>query len=232
MTESIRIEATPKFEEALSAIYNHEQTFLAGGLGGSKTTSLVYAAYKSAFRWSPGIEGIVGAPTYGQLFTGFITLWKKYIPEDYYNLVLSGATPRIECFTEKGLSTVHLVSGQHPERVESKNVGWAAVDEVQDCSELYERTVGRVRDSRAGFLRTFAAGLTVNGWMEEVLLQSKLGPCHWVKIKSHDNPTLPASWFVQLRRRLNKRQYKIFVEGDFAAAEGSVYTLFYTSLHA
>jgi xanthosine utilization system XapX-like protein len=72
----------------------------------------------------------------------------------------------------------------------------------------------------------------VNGWVEEVLLQSKLGPVQWVRIKSTDNPTLPPSWFVELRRRLSKRQYKIFVEGEFAAAEGSVYPLFYTAIHA
>ncbi len=230
--EGVRIQPTPKVDEALDAIYNYEQTFLAGGWGGSKTTSGVYAAFKSAFRWAPGVEGIVAAPTYGQLYTGFVTLWRKYIPADYYSMTLSGSTPRIECYTPKGTSVIHLVSGQHPERVESKNVGWGYVDEVQDATDLYERIIGRVRDARAGFLRTFATGLTTNGWMEEVLLQGKLGPCKWVPVKSTDNPTLPLAWFVQLKRRLNKRQYKIFVEGEFAAAEGSVYPLFYSSIHA
>ncbi len=230
--EGIRIKPTPKIVEALDAIYNSEQTFIAGGWGGSKTTTGVYASFKSAFRWAPGVEGIVAAPTYGQLFTGFVTLWKKYIPEEYYTLVSSGSMPRIECYTEKGTSVIHLVSGKHPERVESKNVGWGYVDEVQDATELYERLIGRVRDAKGGFLRTFATGLTVNGWMEEALLQGKQGPSRWIRVKSTDNPTLPDAWFVQLKRRLNKRQYKIFVEGEFAAAEGSVYPIFYSAIHA
>lgn len=228
---AIRIDGTPKVSEALTTIYNNPLTFIAGGWGGSKTTSLVYAAYKSAFRWSPGLPGIMSAPTFGQLYTGFVERWRRYIPEELYTLYQSGAVPRIECYTPQGISTIYLASGQHAQRIEGKEASWAGADEVQDMPDLFERLVGRVRDPGASHLRFFAAGLTVQGWMQEVLEDEKLGPVAWVRVKSTDNPTLPKAYFENLKRRLNKRQYKIFALGEFAPPEKAIYPAFYHDQH-
>lgn len=228
---SVGITPYPKVEEALRTIYHNPLTFIAGGWGGSKTTSLVYAAFKSAYRWSAGLPGIVCAPTYGQLLTGFVERWRRYIPEEWYRIYTSGAVPRIECYSERGTSTIYLASGTHPQRIEGKEASWAAADEVQDMPDLFERLVGRVRDPAASHLRFFAAGLTVQGWMQEVLQERRLGPVSWVRVKSTDNPTLPQGYHENLKRRLNKRQYKIFALGEFAPPELAIYPSFYLELH-
>ncbi len=219
---------TPKGEEFVQNVYEKKHVIFAGGWGGAKTSALVYAAYKCAFRWLPGQKGIAAAPTYNQLESGFLTLWSQYIHEKYFS-VKWGRVPRIECYAgPRKKSIVYLASGQYPKRIESKNVSWAVGDEVQDMGEFWDRVCGRVRDKKADILRTFGAGLTEQGYIEELVQRPTVT---WIRVKTSDNPHLHPEYESDLRKRLNKRQAKIYLDGEFAPSEGAVYSTFYSAVH-
>lgn len=226
--KGIHLDLTPKGEEFVDTVYKQKHVIMAGGWGSAKTSALVYAAYKCAFRWLPGQKGIAAAPTYNQLESGFLTLWADFVNEAYYSIKW-GRTPHIECHAGKRKkSIIYLASGQYPKRIESKNVSWALGDEVQDMGEFWDRVCGRVRDKRADILRTFGVGLTEQGYMEELVGRPGVT---WIRCKTSDNPHLHPSYEPNLRARLSARQCKIYLDGEMAPSEGAVYTSFYSSIH-
>jgi hypothetical protein len=221
-----------KQEEAVRAIFRSLTTYFVAAWGTGKSVAIAYAAWLLVMRYAPGVDGCFVAPTTGQLLRTLVKAWIKVADPRFYRLIKSGPEPRIEWFGGTP-ATIHLFSGDAPERIEGVNLGWGALEEMQDLTkDTVERVEGRLRDAAVPDPRLFGAGLPETGTHlhQDLVVKPVPGVC-WVKGQTADNPHLHPTYIERLRRRLPKNLFKSRVLGIFASPEGLIYPAFNRDIH-
>jgi hypothetical protein len=200
-----------------------------GGWGCGKSKAAAAQMRWEAYRRSKQYYHVILAPTMAQLLRTAVVQWRETVPSRYYRLIKSGTNPRIECSSG---STIYLISGDRPERLEGVTLASAWIDEAQDTDEdLFRRAVSRLR-AKGTARKLILTGLTVAGtWLERILAEKPRPGLLWVSGKTRDNPHLPNDYEDQLRRTLGTDDFKRYAEGLFVPRRGRIYRTFTRESH-
>ncbi len=221
---------TEKQQIALYAIYRNPEVLLLGGVRSGKSMAIGEACYQSAFFWETEVNGIMSAPTFGQLERNLLEPWRQLAPKGRYEEVMSAKDPHIDCRVGRGKYVkIYLASGKRPDTIEGATVGWLAGTELQQMATFWKVARRRVSDKRAGRLRWFGDGLTEEGWLSKEIERPGILDIRFNTLENAHN--LAASYLTKMRQVLTKRQWLIYILGIFAAPEDSVFPTFKRALH-
>jgi len=222
---------TQKQQIALLGIYNNDETLLLGGVRSGKSTIIAEAAYQSAFFWESEVNGILAAPTFGQLERNLLEPWRRIAPAARYEEVHDAKKPHIECRVGKGKYVkIYLASGRHPDTIEGATVGWLGGTELQQMQSFWHVARRRVSDIKSNRLRYFGDGLTEEGWLSKEIERSDILDVRFNTLENAHN--LAPTYLKNMRKVLTKRQWLIYILGQFAAAEDSVFPTFTRAIHS
>lgn len=239
-------ELSHKQKEIVSCIKYHRRVFAIGGRRSGKSTACAYAAAKLTWRWSPGSDGLMFAPTEAQLKDLNLDKWQRVAPPHLYELKSDGDKdngPHILCYhpQDKGppkTSKVFLRTEKAAKRGEGLTIAWAYGEEIQDCPLLWDIAQDRVSDKDAEHLTVFGAGIPENGWLEEEYgtftdgYYREKGDAVWVRCQTADNGIyLPDSYLADQEENLTKEEHDEKSLGLFRKAHGTIHPEFDRSTH-
>jgi hypothetical protein len=230
----VRLRWTQRQLELISKIYHLGNVWAIGAKRSGKSTAIVEAIRACAFEWEPEVNGIIAAPTFGQLERNFLENWRELVPSDRYREVNDPKNPHILCFLGEGKTVkIYKASGQYPKHIEGLTVGWCAFTELQDGEAFWNTVKARVSDQRAKRLRRFGDGLPEEGWLVRELDGDGKGVYHRVTFTVKDNAqNLHPSYIDDMRRDFTPREALMYLEGKFVGAADAVYPYFRRSVHA
>ncbi len=226
----ILITYTARQEIALSTIYQRSETLCLGGVRSGKSMVITEAAIQSAFQWETEVNGILAAPTFGQLERNLLEPWRELAPKGKWEEIKSSKDPHIECRIGKHKYVkIYLASGKHPETIEGATVGWIAGTELQQMQAFWTRARRRVSDKHANKLRWFGDGLTEEGWLSKEIEKDGI---NWLQFSTLENVlNLAPGYLEKMRQDLTPRQWQIYILGIFASAEDAVFATYKRAIH-
>jgi hypothetical protein len=222
---------TTKQQLSLLAIHRNAEVLLLGGVRSGKSLAIAEAAYQCAFFWEPEVNGILAAPTFGQLERNLLEPWRQIAPRGRYEIVQDAKDPHIDCRVGRGKYVkIYLASGKRPDTIEGATVGWLAGTELQQMQTFWKVARRRVSDKRAGRLRWFGDGLTEEGWLSKEVERPGILDIRFNTLENAHN--LAPTYLSKMRQVLTKRQWLIYILGVFASPEDSVFPTFKRAIHS
>lgn len=237
---------SPKQEEIISCIKYHKKVFAIGGRRSGKSTACAFAAAKLTWRWAPGSNGLMFAPTEAQLKDLNLGKWKEVAPPHLYEIKADGDKengPHILCYhpQERGpakTSIIYLRTEKAAARIEGLTVAWAYGEEIQDCPVAWKLAQDRLSDKEAEHRVLFGAGVPQNGWLEEEHQAFPDGyyrpdtDAVWVHCQTQDNEVyLPDDYLQVQAANLTEEEFEEKSLGIFRKASGTIHPAFSRSIH-
>lgn len=220
--------------QLIAAIFYIGDVWAIGAKRSGKSTALVEAIRQCVYEWEPDVNGIMAAPSYGQIERNFMETWREIVPQDLYKEVNDPKNPHLLCYVGDGKTvTIYLASGQYPKRIEGATVGWCAFTELQDGENFWNVVKARVSDQKAKKLRRFGDGLPEEGWLARVL-EGGDGepPVHRVTFTVYDNQqNLHPSYISSMLKIMTPREALKYLEGKMVGAIGAIYPYFMRGTH-
>jgi len=229
-----------KQKEVIDTIHKYRNSYIIGGQGSGKTTVCTYYCYLLAYKYMPGLNGIFGSGTsIGQLYKTIIDAWEKIAPKNTYKIIKGGSNPRIEinCKIDgkKIKSTIYLASGDSPKAIDGVNAGWAYIDEIQYCEELFRVANTRLRQTPDP--KRIGTGIPQQGWLSELYEKFPDGRENaatgsvWMTLATSDNPHVSGEYQEQQLSTLSPQEYAVKALGKFSANPDQVYPDFDRATH-
>lgn len=233
----LNIRLYPGQARALRALLDpiRRDVLVAAGTGGGKTHWNAAAATMLALRNPPRVNGMMVAPTYQMMEDvmrpEFEEFWDAHrLP---YQWIASAKTYSLP-FTR---NAILMRSGEHPNRLRGKNIGWAGLEEAsyhRHGPTVLKECYKRIRHPDAAMRRIFAS-TTPNGFdyayewaANPTRKNADLTTC----IQWHTRENLAvieadASWLAHLASVLSDDEYQQEVEASFLViGKGRAYYAF------
>lgn len=235
-----------KQQEIVAAIKYHSKVYAIGGKRSGKSTACGFAAAKMTWRWAPGSNGLMFAPTEAQLKDLNLAKWAESAPPHLYEIKADGDKdkgPHILCYhpRERGApdtSIVYLRTEKAHKRIEGLTVAWAYGEEIQDCPLSWSLAQDRLSDKSAPHQALFGAGIPENGWLEEEYGEFKDGyyrediDAVWVHCSTRDNQLyLPDDYIDKQAANLSPEEFEMRSDGHFRKAHGTIHPRFNKDIH-
>lgn len=235
-----------KQKEIIAAIKYHSQVLAIGGKRSGKSTACGFAAAKLTWRWAPGRDGFMFAPTEALLKDLNLARWKESAPPNLYEIKADGDKengPHILCYhpQENGppkTSKIYLRTEKAFDRIEGFTCAWAYGEEIQDCPRAWSLAQDRISDKAAEHRTLFGAGIPENGWLEEEWGEFKDGyfrpdiDAVWVHCQTRDNQLyLPDDYIDKQAANLTDEEFEMRSEGHFRKASGTIHPGFNKDVH-
>jgi len=190
----------------------------SGPVGSGKTRGLCIEALRHVSQYNPGLNGLIGAPTYDMLrdvtLETMLDLLENHYPRIRYRY---HQQRNILVFPQWG-SKIFFRSLEHPERLRGRNLAWFAVDELTYCKkDAWLRLEGRLREPRANYLCGFAAW-TPKGkdWVYKRFISANKLPNHAaILARPGENIFLPPDYYASLRQSYDDRLYQQEALGEY-----------------
>jgi hypothetical protein len=210
-----------------------EGTFkgFAGPVGSGKSQALCQEAIRLSYV-NAGLTGLLGAPTYQMLRdTAQRTLLDILDSRDIpYEM---NKSENYLVFKDTN-STVLFRAVEEFERLRGTNLAWFGLDELTYTpEEAWDRLAARLRDSRATKRCGFAVW-TPKGhdWVWRRFVHDKTEGYAVVHAEPYENRHVAESYYKDLERILDKRQFKQEVLGKYLNADATrVYSAFDANEH-
>ena len=129
----------PRFNSRQGAFVYSRYPFICGGggYGGGKTVALVCRALllscdSEAFGNLTGNEGLLGRYRYKDLLDTTLVEFLKWCPKSWVKKVWTGNEGKIELVNESLIHLSHLAGTDH---LQSLNLGWAGIDQMEQVPE-------------------------------------------------------------------------------------------------
>jgi hypothetical protein len=235
-----------KQREIVASIKYHRKVFAIGGKRSGKSTACAFAAAKLTWRWAPGRNGLMFAPTEAQLKDLNIDKWKQVAPPHLYEIKADGDKekgPHILCYHPQPngpalTSTIYLRTEKAAARIEGLTVAWAYGEEIQDCPISWSLAQDRLSDKDAEHLVLFGAGIPENGWLEDehqTFADGHYRPdtdAVWVHCRTLDNELyLPETYVRDQAANLTEEEFAMRSDGLFVKASGTIHPGFSRAVH-
>jgi hypothetical protein len=235
-----------KQREIVASIKYHSQVFAIGGKRSGKSTACGFAAAKMTWRWAPGRDGFMFAPTEALLKDLNLARWKESAPPNLYEIKADGDKengPHILCYhpQQSGppkTSKIYLRTEKAFDRIEGFTCAWAYGEEIQDCPRAWSLAQDRLSDKEAEHRTLFGAGIPENGWLEEEYNEFKDGyyrediDAVWVHCSTrHNQLYLPDDYIQKQEANLSIEEFEMRSEGHFQKAHGTIHPNFNKDVH-
>jgi Terminase large subunit, T4likevirus-type, N-terminal len=204
------------------------------GYGAGKTSTGAEKAL-DLIAANPGCNGMIVAPTYGQLEKAALRAFFDHeAPDD-------GACPK-EWIAEVNIGKRYFLhpngartywgSADSPRSLEGQNLAWFWLDEPGDCRlRSYQVLVGRLRDKRAKRVQGFVTGTPRPGWMWGEFNSGKAEQ-EIVHGSTRENAAHLAPGTIEtLERTYSAREARVLIDGEFGLLVGAVYDDFDRKTH-
>lgn len=224
---------SPKQKHLLRRIYSKGNVFAIGAKRSGKTLAIAEAIRRSIFYWEPDVDGIIAAPTFGQLERNILSHLRQIVTPDLYTHIKDPKNPRIEFHVGGGkIVTVFLASAKRPGNIEGATVGWCAFTELQDGEGFWRVVRARVSDARANTLRRFGDGLPEEGWLTKESLSED--PAYDIVqfVLADNEQNLHPDYRRDMLSDITPREKLMYIDGQFVGAVDAVYPNFSRRNHA
>ena len=203
----------------------HRFILYRGGLGSGKSWTGVQFAAASVVLHTPGVPGVILAPTYSMLDDVIRPQIEDLWPED----VVATFHGTDRSYTWPNGSRVLLRSADRPGRLRGIQIGWAWLDEAAEMkAEVWPIITGRLRAKSRWLHQVLVTG-TPQGynWVHEVFGHpgEKLEEgIHVVQARTEDNrDNLPAGYIESLRSLYSARLAAQELDGSIVVMAGLVF---------
>jgi hypothetical protein len=207
---------------------DHTFRGFSGPVGSGKSYAFSYEGLFQAYRWNPGLLGLIGAPTYPLLRDATRRTFLEVLDLEQIPFAFNKAENRITLI-EVG-SEIIFRSLEDYERLRGSNLAWFGVDELTYCRPAaWSRLEARLRHPQANWLCGFAAW-TPKGF-DHVYEQfiGKPGPDYWAKLASpRENVHTDATGlYDRLAESYDEKLYRQEVLGEYLnVLSGNAYYAF------
>lgn len=208
-----------------------------GGNGASKTRGLALKTLQLA-QMNPGLPVVSGMPTIPMLED--ITIPEMFAALDDMGFV-DGPDYEFErrrrilrVNFEEGTGIIRFRPTTIPRRIVGGNVAAFVLDEAEDNSrEAFNEICRRVRHPRARCRQLVVGGTpeSLGGWFYEEAEGSKRPGTHVIRLRTAENHFLPEGYVAGLASRFDETERRLYLEGEFVARQGRVYTHFDQKTH-
>ncbi len=146
MEVELDVELLPKQAEYVNSI--SDIAIYHGGVGSGKSIADVVLAIKTAIEW-PGIDILVGAPTYGMLRDTIMREFSERCPSILLEKFTTGIYPEAVFIPNRGQrSTIRFRSYDKPGKPKGLTIGMAILDEITEIEEdVLNEILRRVRQA-------------------------------------------------------------------------------------
>lgn len=231
---------------------------LAGGFGGGKTMPSCRQTFQWSLEY-PGSFGVIAGRSYTHLIRSTWRTYQRELRAtgliDWVEVTGGSSTtpPKVEFAPELGGSIVQFINLKEEEDLYGVEPDWFFVDEAgQVADNLLQTLAGRMRGTPSPTGKIVnAAGYRVIGPLKGVYATNP-GPSKFLRrnfrppgvpgeptserfacfaVPTLENPTLADSYLEFLRNEYTGARYKAFVEGDWSAFEGQLFTMWDPDRH-
>lgn len=231
---------------------------LAGGFGGGKTMPSCRQTFQWSLEY-PGSFGVIAGRSYTHLIRSTWRTYERELNNtgliDWVTITGGSATtpPRVVYAPELGGSIVQFINLKDEEDLYGVEPDWFFVDEAaQVADNLLQTLAGRMRGTPNPNGRiTNTNGYTVIGPLKGIFATNP-GPSKFLRtnfrppgvpgtpntpryqtfaVPTLNNPTLADSYLEFLRNEYTGARYKAFVEGNWSAFEGQLFTMWDPDRH-
>jgi signal recognition particle subunit SEC65 len=213
---------------------------LVSGYGAGKTRGAVLKALALGAA-NPGLPGMFVEPTYGMVedvaIPEFVEVFDEWGFIEGTDWILNKRTHNLRVFADSGDFTIRFRSSENPRRLVGSNVAWAVLDEAEDHKEEAAKNVqSRIRHKRAPVRQFVAVGTPegLGGWFHRWFETEPQEGARLIRASTLDNHFLPggAQSYVDKRLgHLSEVERQRYVNGEFVALGGRVYTQFSPDVH-
>lgn len=206
---------------------------LIGGMGSGKTRAGNEEALQLAKEY-PGINGLLGAPTFPQLRD---TTLKSFLEDRGDGKPV--CDPRLIKSYERSKQRITLWNGSQiyfrsldvPERLKGLNLGFFYIDEASDVKvESFEFLQSRLRQPGIPYLNGFITTNPDSTWVDERFIAG-----HELFFRIHvatkENPHNPPGYLANLEAAFSGEDRIRYIDGQFAKYTGLVYKNFDANVH-
>ena len=205
-----------------------------GGYGSGKTTTGAEKAL-DLIAANPGCNGIIVAPTYGQLEKGALRAFFDVDDPD------AGLCPK-EWIAEVNLGKRYFLhpngartywgSADSPKSLEGWNGAWFWMDEPGDCKlRAFHVLIGRLRDVSAKWIQGYVTGTPRPGWLWKEFNSGKVGRAVIHASTRENAQHLAPGTIEELERTYSAREARVLIDGEFGLLVGAVYEEFERRTH-
>ena len=204
---------------------DHFQTALYGGLGNGKTDAMCYKALLLALLY-PTALGLIGRKTYPELKDSTIRSFFKVCPEE----LIATWDRNNHTLKLKNGAEIIFRAFDDPDKVKSINLGWFAIDQLEEISEdLYLTLLGRLRHPDCRY--AIGVGNPEPGWVKRRFKDNNGKDSDLVlyEATTMENPHLPKNYVENLVKNYPKFWVDRYVYGRWENFEGQVFSEFHES---
>ncbi len=202
------------------------------GLGAGKTTAACYKALHLAQMNPSHVPGMICEPTYPMCRDVLKPTMDRILEELEIEYEFHASHYNYYVRIGGGVKEIRVRNGQDPQRLAGSNVGWAILDEAgQQKEETFKIANSRVRHADSKCRQVILVG-TPEGfnYFYQVSEAQKLETTRTIRAKTTDNRFLPDDYLDRLGHFSDEEKQK-YVEGQFIASGGRVYSHFDRSKH-
>src|SRR3990172_4812533 len=204
--------ALPKQAQFHHAVRKHNLVWFNGGRGSGKTTSGAIQSILEVTTYQPGEDGLIVAPTYGDIHATIIPELMRWLPPHYITRKLDN--PRILRTFANG-STMYFGSADRPDSLRGPNRAWLWFDEprVSRTREAFDIAVGQIRrGAERIWLTSTPAGMF--HWLYDKFVANPLPDSKYITSRMEDN----IHTSVEYKARLRAQYAGLFAQQELDAA--------------
>lgn len=202
------------------------------GLGAGKTTAACYKALHLAQMSPVHVPGMICEPTYPMCRDVLKPSMDRILEELEIEYTFHASHYNYHVRIGGGVKEIRVRNGQDPQKLAGSNVGWAILDEAgQQKEETFKIANSRVRHPDSKCRQVVLVG-TPEGfnYFYQISEAQKLETTNTIRAKTTDNRFLPSDYLERLGH-FSEEERKKYIEGQFIAAGGRVYSHFDRSKH-
>lgn len=210
---------------------------LCGGYGCGKTYAFVTKAVHLALL-NGGSEGAVLEPTIDMARRILVPEMINFLENNNIDYVYKKADKEFMIQTSKGISKIHVLSGENYTRLVGLNLAWFGVDEVDTirnkdiAKDMFDVLISRIRDKKAPNIQGFFTS-TPEGFhflydtFEKEVAEKKLTDRRLIRGRTMDNPHLADGFIESLLQNYTAEQCEAYLNGQFINLNtGTIYYSF------
>lgn len=221
-------------------VADDEHRFLGfvAGLGSGKTRAAVYKALQLGAA-NPGLPGLFVEPVYAMVedvaIAMFLEVFDEWGMEEDRDYVLHRRPPQsLDVRLNDVEFSILFRSSDNPRRLVGSNVAWCILDEADDHKEASAKALAaRVRHPKANLRQFVAVGTpeSMGGWFQRWFETEPKPKTRLIRASTLQNHFLPADYVELNLGHLSDDERRRYVEGEFVAPGGRVYTCYDHRLH-